>query len=176
MLSHFCAIISSSYILFVKDNDEEDIHRDDIGEFIELPAKIGRSPAMKNAKKAAKNLSPADGDDDDDEFSGERGGEMRVKPPNARSVNKRSGKDRADPEMPRTKKTRNRMAETAKHINEMGSAPAEKETSMMIVELGDEHTKCIICYDKFSTDVDNEDDGTRRHLPVLSSSQRCDHW
>ena len=46
----------------------------------------------------------------------------------------------------------------------------------MLVELDDEHTKCSICFTKFSTDTDNKDPEIRKHLPVLSSSQRCDHW
>lgn len=46
----------------------------------------------------------------------------------------------------------------------------------MLVELDDEHTKCGICCTKFSTDRNNEDENIRKHLPVLSSSQRCDHW
>ena len=118
-----------------------------------------------------------DDDDDDDEVSGESDGGVKAKLPNAQSINKRSGM--TDPETLRngraTKKTRE--SETATDtINKMRSASADKKTSMMIVELGDEHTKCTICYDKFSTDVNNEDEGIRMHLPVLSSSQRCDHW
>ncbi|KAK1745384.1 hypothetical protein QTG54_003308 [Skeletonema marinoi] len=46
----------------------------------------------------------------------------------------------------------------------------------MLVELDDEHTKCGICIAKFSSDRDNKDPEIRKHLPVLSSSQRCDHW
>eukprot|EP00985_Skeletonema_marinoi_P017450 scaffold9563_cov150-Skeletonema_marinoi.AAC.10 len=46
----------------------------------------------------------------------------------------------------------------------------------MLVELDDEHTKCGICVTKFSSDRDNKDPEIRKHLPVLSSSQRCDHW
>ena len=44
------------------------------------------------------------------------------------------------------------------------------------MELDDEHTKCSICTTKFSSDRDNQDPEIRKHLPVLSSSQRCDHW
>jgi len=46
----------------------------------------------------------------------------------------------------------------------------------MLVELDDEHTKCGICIAKFSSDRDNKNPEIRKHLPVLSSSQRCDHW
>ena len=46
----------------------------------------------------------------------------------------------------------------------------------MLVRLDDELTKCSICFTKFSSDRDNEDPEIRKHLPVLSSSQRCDHW
>ena len=46
----------------------------------------------------------------------------------------------------------------------------------MLVELEDEHTKCSICTTNFSCDRDNQDPDIRQHLPVLSSSQRCDHW
>ena len=46
----------------------------------------------------------------------------------------------------------------------------------MIVELDDEHTKCSICITEFSCDRDSQDPDIRQHLPVLSSSQRCDHW
>eukprot|EP00984_Skeletonema_dohrnii_P034770 scaffold33673_cov215-Skeletonema_dohrnii-CCMP3373.AAC.5 len=46
----------------------------------------------------------------------------------------------------------------------------------MLVELDEEHTKCGICIAKFSSDRDNKDPEIRKHLPVLSSSQRCDHW
>ena len=46
----------------------------------------------------------------------------------------------------------------------------------MLVELNEEHTKCSICLTKFSSDRDNKDPEIRKHLPVLSSSQRCDHW
>eukprot|EP00985_Skeletonema_marinoi_P020743 scaffold12407_cov112-Skeletonema_marinoi.AAC.5 len=46
----------------------------------------------------------------------------------------------------------------------------------MLVELDEEHTKCGICVTKFSSDRDNKDPEIRKHLPVLSSSQRCDHW
>jgi len=46
----------------------------------------------------------------------------------------------------------------------------------MLVELDDEHTKCGICVAKFSSDRDNNNPEIRKHLPVLSSSQRCDHW
>ena len=53
---------------------------------------------------------------------------------------------------------------------------AAPQNNTKIVELGDEHTKCIICCDKFSSDIDNELEGITRHLPVLSSSRRCDHW
>ena len=44
------------------------------------------------------------------------------------------------------------------------------------MELDDEHSKCSICTTKFSSDRDNKDPEIRKHLPVLSSSQRCDHW
>ncbi len=44
------------------------------------------------------------------------------------------------------------------------------------MELDDEHTKCSICTTNFSSDRDNKDPEIRKHLPVLSSSQRCDHW
>ena len=46
----------------------------------------------------------------------------------------------------------------------------------MLVELDDEHTKCGICVTKFSSDRDNKETEIMKHLPVLSSSQRCDHW
>ena len=47
----------------------------------------------------------------------------------------------------------------------------------MFVKLDDEHhTKCSICTNKFSSDLDNTDPEIRKHLPVLSSSQKCDHW
>ena len=139
--------------------------------------KSDRSPAAKKAKKAAEKSLPTDADD---YFSNESGGLMKGRLQNARPVIKRSGEDCADTETSRhgRSKKKTRKSETAKHsINEMRSAPpAQKKASMMIVELGDEHTKCIICYDKFSTDVKNDHDGIRRHLPVLSSSQKCDHW
>eukprot|EP00984_Skeletonema_dohrnii_P011964 scaffold4808_cov160-Skeletonema_dohrnii-CCMP3373.AAC.1 len=44
------------------------------------------------------------------------------------------------------------------------------------MELDEEHTKCGICVTKFSSDRDNKNLEIRKHLPVLSSSQRCDHW
>ena len=46
----------------------------------------------------------------------------------------------------------------------------------MIVQLDEEHTKCSICITEFSCDRDSQDPDIRLHLPVLSSSQRCDHW
>ena len=46
----------------------------------------------------------------------------------------------------------------------------------MIVELDEEHTKCSICITEFSCDRDSPDQEIRDRLPVLSSSQRCDHW
>ena len=138
--------------------------------------KSDRSPAAKKSKKAAEKSLRIDADD---YFSNESDGLMKGRLQNARPVTKRSAEDCADTKTSRNgrakKKTRKSVA--AKHsIDEMRSAPAQKKTSMMIVELGDEHTKCIICYDKFSTDVKNDHDGIRRHLPVLSSSQKCDHW
>eukprot|EP00984_Skeletonema_dohrnii_P028827 scaffold18977_cov76-Skeletonema_dohrnii-CCMP3373.AAC.2 len=45
-----------------------------------------------------------------------------------------------------------------------------------MVELDDEHTKCSICVTEFSSDRNNKDPEIRKYLPVLSSSQRCDHW
>ncbi|KAK1745375.1 hypothetical protein QTG54_003299, partial [Skeletonema marinoi] len=39
-----------------------------------------------------------------------------------------------------------------------------------------EYTKCGICITKFSSYRDNKNPEIRKHLPVLSSSQRCDHW
>eukprot|EP00984_Skeletonema_dohrnii_P031969 scaffold25258_cov184-Skeletonema_dohrnii-CCMP3373.AAC.4 len=44
------------------------------------------------------------------------------------------------------------------------------------MELDEEHTKCGICVTEFSFDRDNKNSEIRKHLPVLSSSQRCDHW
>jgi len=55
------------------------------------------------------------------------------------------------------------------------TAKSEQRTTML-VELDEEHTKCSICVTKFSSDRDNQDPAIRNHLPVLSSSQRCDHW
>eukprot|EP00956_Cyclotella_meneghiniana_P042684 scaffold249099_cov66-Cyclotella_meneghiniana.AAC.1 len=46
----------------------------------------------------------------------------------------------------------------------------------MRVNLDDEHTKCSICISKFSSDRYNKNPEINQHLPVLSSSQRCDHW
>ena len=51
-----------------------------------------------------------------------------------------------------------------------------KATSAILVELDDEHIKCGICTNKFSTDTDNQDENIRKFLPVLSSSPRCDHY
>ena len=39
-----------------------------------------------------------------------------------------------------------------------------------------QHTECTICYQKFSTDIRNKNENVRRHLPVLSSSPKCDHY
>eukprot|EP00984_Skeletonema_dohrnii_P028828 scaffold18977_cov76-Skeletonema_dohrnii-CCMP3373.AAC.3 len=44
------------------------------------------------------------------------------------------------------------------------------------MELDEEHTKCSICVTELSSDRDDKDPEIRKHLPVLSSSQRCDHW
>ena len=46
---------------------------------------------------------------------------------------------------------------------------------MLVVKLTEEETTCIICYNKFSSDIESKDNAVRRRLPVLSSS-RCDHW
>eukprot|EP00984_Skeletonema_dohrnii_P027871 scaffold17571_cov154-Skeletonema_dohrnii-CCMP3373.AAC.1 len=51
-----------------------------------------------------------------------------------------------------------------------------RNAATMLVELDDEHTKCSICFTNFSSDRNNNDQKIRQHLPVLSSSQRCDHW
>jgi len=53
--------------------------------------------------------------------------------------------------------------------------PAKQQTTML-VELDEEHIKCSICAIKFSSDRDNQDLEIRKHLPVISSSQTCDHW
>jgi hypothetical protein len=42
------------------------------------------------------------------------------------------------------------------------------------VELDEEHTKCQICFTKFSTDTNNQDEDIRHLLPV--SSESCDHY
>jgi hypothetical protein len=42
------------------------------------------------------------------------------------------------------------------------------------VELDEEHTKCQICFTKFSTDTNNQDKDIRHLLPV--SSESCDHY
>ncbi len=46
----------------------------------------------------------------------------------------------------------------------------------MFVELEEQHTECSICVTKFSSDRDSDDQEIRQHLPVLSSSKRCDHF
>ena len=51
-----------------------------------------------------------------------------------------------------------------------------RSDATMIAELDEEHTKCSICLTEFSYDRDSQDSDSRQHLPVLSSSQRCDHW
>ena len=56
------------------------------------------------------------------------------------------------------------------------SSVQQRSETIMIVELGDEHKKCSICTTNFSSDTDNKVSEIRQHLPVLSSSQRCDHW
>ena len=52
----------------------------------------------------------------------------------------------------------------------------EEEKPKLLVELGEEHTECAICYEKFSTDIRNTDEDIRKRLPVLSSSPKCDHY
>ena len=91
----------------VQDDDEEDINRDDIGEFVALAMKGDGSPAAKKAKRVAKKLVPADHDECGDE-------EMEEKP-KARSARKRSGEDRADPKAPRNGRAnkQTRKAETS---------------------------------------------------------------
>ena len=136
-------------------------------ESVQLAAKSDSRPVAKKAKRSVKESFPAD-----DCESGSAGdGEL----PNARPVKKRSGEDppRKGKDMRQTEKS-----ETAKPsiTDEIRNAPTQKKSSAMIVELGDEHTRCLICCDKFSTDVNSDDDEVRRHLPVLSSSPRCDHW
>eukprot|EP00985_Skeletonema_marinoi_P020744 scaffold12407_cov112-Skeletonema_marinoi.AAC.6 len=56
------------------------------------------------------------------------------------------------------------------------SLVVRRNATNMLVELDEEHTKCGICVTKFSSDRDNKNLEIRKHLPVLSSSQRCDHW
>jgi len=51
-----------------------------------------------------------------------------------------------------------------------------RNAATMLVELDDEHTKGSICVTNFSCDRNNNVQKIRQHLPVLSSSQRCDHW
>ena len=100
---------------YLVDDDEEDIHRDDIGQFVELAVKISRRPASKKAKKAAKKSAPAAAAAAAAaaaELSDESDGETKEKP---RSARKRSGEDRADPETPRIDraKKQTRKSETS---------------------------------------------------------------
>ena len=47
---------------------------------------------------------------------------------------------------------------------------------LTLMEKLNNYTECTICYQKFSTDIRNEDENIRKHLPVLSSSRKCDHY
>jgi len=50
------------------------------------------------------------------------------------------------------------------------------QAKTLTVHLSKEYTTCSICQTKYSTDMNNDDDDIKKHLPVLSaSSKSCDH-
>ena len=50
------------------------------------------------------------------------------------------------------------------------------QPKLLTLQLSQEYTTCSICRSKYSTDINNDDDDIKKHLPVLSaSSKSCDH-
>ena len=48
---------------------------------------------------------------------------------------------------------------------------------MLFVSLKNEHLRCLICSEKFATDLESQDDSVCMHLPILSIAKtRCTHY
>lgn len=47
---------------------------------------------------------------------------------------------------------------------------------IMLVQLTESETTCVLCANEFSTDTDSKDEDVRDRLPVISASKTCSHY